>query len=105
MARLRAIRPRVGALAPRLNAPSTPSDQRMAGRALQARRLRLWAADPHCVDCRELTRYPDGFELDHEVALVNGGTDTDENCRVRCLPCHEAKTKRDMAEAGRAHRR
>lgn len=105
MPRLRAIRPRVDALAPRLSAPSTPSDQRMAGRALQARRLRLWAADPHCVDCQELTSYPHGFELDHEVALVNGGKDTDENCRVRCLACHEAKTKRDMAEAGRAHRR
>lgn len=104
MPRLTTIKPRVGTLAPRLSPPSTASDQRMAGRALQARRLRIWAADPHCTDCRELTSYPHGFELDHEVALVNGGADTDENCRVRCLLCHEAKTKRDMAEAGRRSR-
>lgn len=97
MARLRAVQSKVKPLASRLRAPTTASEQRMTGRRLQARRLRIWSKDPHCADCGNLTRYPDGFELDHEVALVNGGTDTDDNCKVRCLPCHEAKTQRDMA--------
>lgn len=100
MGRLRAIKPRVQSLGARLQPASTASEQRMTGRRLQERRLRVWSKDPHCVDCGNLTRYPDGFELDHEVALVNGGADTEENSRVRCLPCHAAKTRRDMQQAG-----
>lgn len=99
MGRLRTVQSKVKPLASRLRAPTTASEQRMTGRRLQARRLRIWSRDPHCVDCKELTRYPDGFELDHEVALVNGGTDTDDNCRVRCMQCHEAKTRSDLGHA------
>jgi len=40
------------------------------------------------------------FELDHTVALVNGGADTDENCQVLCNApdggCHRAKTASDL---------
>lgn len=61
----------------------------------------MWARDPHCVDCQELTSYPAGFELDHEVALVNGGLDTDDNSAVRCVACHEAKTRRDLGQRER----
>ena len=74
---------------------------RITGRRLQARRLRVWSRDPHCVDCGELCSYPSGFELDHDVALVNGGTDTEDNCRVRCIPCHERKTRRDLGQRER----
>lgn len=70
----------------------------MTGRRLQARRLRIWSRDPHCVDCKVLTEYPQGFQLDHDVALVNGGTDTEDNCKVRCLRCHEKKTRRDLGQ-------
>ena len=72
------------------------TDKRLRGRALQARRLRVWAKDPHCTDCRALVQHPDGYELDHVVALVNGGDDTDENCAVRCHGCHERKTLKDL---------
>ena len=75
------------------------TDKRIRGRALQARRLRVWAKDPHCADCRALVQHPDGYELDHVVALVNGGDDTDENCQVLCIgpgSCHERKTAKDM---------
>ena len=75
--------------------------RRITGRKLQARRLRVWSRDPHCTDCGELTSYPHGFELDHDVALVNGGSDTEANCKVRCLPCHEAKTRRDLGQRER----
>ena len=71
----------------------------MAGRKLQARRLRIWGKDPYCVECGKLTLYPAGFELDHKVPLHQGGADTDENCQVLCNGpdgCHERKTARDM---------
>jgi 5-methylcytosine-specific restriction endonuclease McrA len=86
------------ATASRATAP-TPSEQRMAGRKLQARRLRVWSASPHCAECGKLTDYPNGFDLDHKVALDNGGQDTDENCQVLCNGpdgCHVRKTARDM---------
>ena len=78
--------------------------RRITGRKLQARRLRVWSRDPHCVDCGALCSYPDGFELDHDTALVNGGEDTEDNCRVRCCgpgSCHEKKTRRDLGQRER----
>ncbi len=100
MGRLKTLPPRLKPAGSRLALAPTPSDRRITGRQLQARRLRIWAADPRCSDCNQETRYPDGFELDHEVALVNGGQDTDENSRVRCIECHKAKTRADLRQAG-----
>lgn len=100
MARLKTVPPRLNAVASRLGQLPTPGERRITGRQLQARRLRIWAADPRCSDCNQETRYPDGFELDHEVALVNGGQDTDENSRVRCIECHKAKTRADLRQVG-----
>lgn len=101
MGRLRTVPSRLSQAPSRLQSAPTPSDKRITGRKLQSRRLRVWAKDPHCTDCRVLVDFPHGFELDHEIALVNGGSDTEDNCRVRCVPCHEAKTRRDLMQAGR----
>jgi len=87
----------------RLTPSSTPSTNRVAGRELQRIRWRLWTKDPHCVDCARVTAYPNGFEVDHDVALELGGKDTAENRRLRCIECHAAKTRRDNA-AARAER-
>ncbi len=100
MGRLKTVPPRIKPAGRRLAVVPTPGERRITGRRLQERRLRIWAADPACRDCNVLTRYPDGFELDHELALVNGGEDTDENSCVRCPECHAAKTKADLAQAG-----
>jgi 5-methylcytosine-specific restriction endonuclease McrA len=76
------------------------ADNRMTGRRLQSRRLRVWAeADGLCAACAGLTAYPHGFELDHKVALLNGGADTDENCQVLCHDCHARKTASDLGRA------
>jgi len=101
MGRLKTLPPRLKPAGQRLAWVPTPGGQRLTGRRLQARRLRIWTANPACKDCNVLTRYPDGFELDHDVALVNGGEDTDANCCVRCIECHAAKTLGDIAKAGR----
>lgn len=73
------------------------TDGRLRGRKLQARRLRVWTANPYCAcGCGRLTEYPDGFQLDHKVPLYKGGEDTDENCQVLTPECHDKKTMQDM---------
>lgn len=76
------------------------TDGRLRGRKAQQRRERIWARTPRCASCGVLT-CPKGvggqaFNLDHRVPLFKGGPDTDANCQVLCIPCHDRKTARDM---------
>ena len=68
------------------------SDGRLRGRAGQARRLRIWSANPNCADCGSLTAYPKGFQVDHRIPLFKNGEDVDGNLQVLCLPCHDKKS-------------
>lgn len=80
------------------------TDGRLRGRALQARRLRLWTkAQGKCAMCKKLTDYPYGFQLDHINPIHKAGEDlSDEAVQVLCtLPdgsggCHAIKTARDL---------
>lgn len=103
MARLSTLKPRLP-MAPTRLPSMTTRENRMTGRALQARRLRIWTRNPRCACCDRLTAFPHGFELDHIVPLFQGGQDTDENCQVLCverLPdgrkagCHVVKSAED----------
>jgi 5-methylcytosine-specific restriction endonuclease McrA len=99
MGKIPMLQPRRAMIGSRMSIAGTPSEKRMAGRALQARRLRLWSACPYCVSCGKLTEFPQGFELDHKVPLHQGGPDTDGNCQILCAGldgCHAAKTSDDM---------
>lgn len=87
------------------------TSKRMLGRALQKRRLAVWAKDPCCAMCRRLTAYPSGYELDHTVPLFKGGADTDvrsgldehraaEGCR-QSLPVRQSAGSGDPCPGGR----
>lgn len=98
MARLRTLAPRVATLNTARRPSMTTAAVRMTGRALQARRLRIWAQDPHCAMCGRLVALHE-FDLDHRVPLYQGGQDVDANCQVLCnVPdggCHRRKTAED----------
>lgn len=46
----------------------------------------------------------DDWDIDHIIALENGGTDDDENLQVLCSWCHSGKTGDDHALAGKGRR-
>lgn len=70
--------------------------ERIRGRKLQEQRKRIWLANPLCAHCKRITVYPSGFELDHKVALMNGGTNDDSNMQVLHPGCHVSKTNKDL---------
>jgi 5-methylcytosine-specific restriction enzyme A len=70
--------------------------RRYTGRRLQVIRKRYFQQEPLCVMCKAAGRVRLAQELDHIVALVNGGEDVPENRQGLCSECHEAKTRLDM---------
>ena len=36
--------------------------------------------------------------FDHVVALINGGSNSESNLQLLCLPCHSQKTRSDVAQ-------
>ena len=72
--------------------------QRLRGRPLQTLRRRLLSAQPLCVACQRAGRLNLASELDHIVALVNGGGNEEENLQGLCAPCHVDKTALDLGQ-------
>lgn len=70
--------------------------KRITGRRLQEIRQRHFRLKPLCVRCELAGRVRAATQLDHIVALVNGGEDTDRNRQGLCYPCHVEKTAEDM---------
>ena len=70
--------------------------KRLRGRTLQALRLRYFSSNSLCAHClaNGLTRA--ATELDHVVALVNGGDNSEDNYQGLCKSCHADKTRTDL---------
>ena len=75
---------------------------RIRGRRLQKIRADHFRLYPLCVMCKAKGRISLATQLDHIVALVNGGTDTSDNRQGLCEPCHKDKTSKDLGYRERA---
>lgn len=63
------------------------------------------ANNPLCVGCLASGRPVRAVEVDHKVALANGGKDFDQDpgqAQGLCLDCHKTKTAIDMGYRSRA---
>lgn len=69
-------------------------------------RLRVFLkADGQCAICKRKIRPGDTWECDHRIALINGGTNAENNLQVLCCWCHGAKTISDVAEKSQTYKR
>lgn len=70
--------------------------ERLRGRAGVAQRKRRLTAEPLCRMCRTKGLTTAADVIDHEKPLALGGTDTDDNCRALCHPCHDKVTRQQF---------
>ena len=72
--------------------------RRIRGRRLQEYRAAWFCLHPLCAECDRNGKVRLATQLDHIVALENGGTDFDKpgNRQGLCDACHEVKTARDL---------
>ena len=70
--------------------------ERIRGRKLIAQRKRLLRDNPLCVHCKAQGRVTLAQELDHIIALHNGGTNNDDNIQGLCIDHHKIKTAKDL---------
>jgi 5-methylcytosine-specific restriction enzyme A len=76
--------------------------ERIGGRLRMKIRARVLAANPLCVMCQAKGITTLATEVDHIVALTNGGAEDphdDSNRQGLCGPCHEIKTNADLGYA------
>lgn len=79
--------------------------QRERGATNQRTRERYFRLHPLCVMCEKENRVTAATELDHIVALINGGTNEDSNRQGLCSEHHKAKTAQDMGKTYTPRRR
>ena len=65
------------------------------------RKAALARAGNRCETCQSTGR----LEVDHVVAVADGGAETIDNAQVLCRTCHVAKTTRDLQERELQRRR
>lgn len=84
----------------------TPFTHHKRGSMTPQRIARIFAAhDGRCHVCTRKLRPGDDYQIDHVLALENGGTDDDTNLAPCCDHCHSEKTGADHAAAGKGRRR
>jgi 5-methylcytosine-specific restriction protein A len=66
----------------------------LSGGAWDKIRVRIRERDAYtCQVCRRAVL---AGIVDHKVALINGGTNADDNLQLLCEPCHQDKTNVDL---------
>lgn len=98
--RLRPIASRVRTLAQTTASPFTV--KRIRGSQLQRIRREHFSRFPLCVHCERKGDVRAATQLDHTIALENGGIDSPDpfvNRQGLCDDCHASKTERDNAIA------
>ena len=75
--------------------------KRITGRQLQRIRKQVFDEQPLCVMCKAKGKVKPALEVDHIIALVNGGEDDHDNRQALCEECHKAKTRRDLGQRER----
>lgn len=69
-------------------------------------RLRVFIlADGQCANCSRKLHAGDKWQIDHRVALVNGGGNRESNLQVLCEWCHKPKTVFDVGEKSKTFRK
>ena len=69
---------------------------RLRGRGNQRRRELWLTLHPLCVHCKRQGRITAAREVDHVIALCNGGPDDETNLQSLCIACHKVKTLQDL---------
>ena len=75
--------------------------ERVRGRKAVEARKRFLYNEPLCRQCSIKGRTTLATQVDHIIALVNGGSDGDNNKQPLCIDCHKAKTAADMGHKPR----
>jgi 5-methylcytosine-specific restriction endonuclease McrA len=70
----------------------------------QRRAAIFQARGGRCYLCSRNLTPRDDWDIEHVIALENGGTDDDTNLEVCCDWCHRPKTAEDHATAGHGRR-
>jgi 5-methylcytosine-specific restriction protein A len=67
-------------------------------------KLRVKARSNDCCEaCGVRVRY--GGQVDHVLALINGGENRETNLRFLCRACHAGKTRSDVSEKAKTARK
>lgn len=75
--------------------------KRIQGRAGQRIRARVLRANPLCVRCLEQDVVREAVQVDHVIALTNGGEENkhdDANRQGLCAAHHAEKTRMDLGQ-------
>ena len=95
--KLKTIKPRLATLTHRIPTLGGNPAPRPRGRTWQETRKRIQVQQNSlCADCGKLWR-ADRDHVDHDTPRDFGGSDADENLKLRCLECHNAKTAREAS--------
>lgn len=83
----------------------TPFTHSPRGSMTPRRRAEIFAAHHcRCHKCKRKLGPADDWDVDHVIALENGGTDDETNLAPCCDWCHVEKTSDDHATGGHGRR-